>query len=262
MKQDLHVTVVQADTHWEQAGANLAELEELLAEAETDLIVFPETFTTGFSSNGPELAETMNLTSHKWMKMMAAKTGAAICGSLFIKEQGKVYNRFLFVKPDGHTYSYNKRHLFSIGAEGEAFSRGNERLIVDWKGWKILPQICYDLRFPVWTRNRNNEYDLLLYVANWPAARNHVWNTLLPARAIENQAFAIGCNRIGVDGNNISYIGESQLIDYKGVVIKKLESQAGSFSSVLSYDALQHFRETFPIWRDADGFTISEDKET
>src|SRR5690606_17439562 len=166
---------------------------------------------------------------------------------LFVKEQGNVYNRFLFVKPDGQTHSYNKRHLFSLGAEGEGFSRGNERLIVEWKGWKILPQICYDLRFPVWARNRNNEYDLLLYVANWPAARSHVWNTLLPARAIENQAFAIGCNRIGVDGNQISYIGESQIIDYKVFIIKKGDGTAGFVSFVLSYAALQPFRETFPI---------------
>jgi omega-amidase len=256
---ELRVMLIQPDTFWENAEANRAELEELIRNQEktSDLIVLPETFTTGFSSEGIKLAEPMNFTTHRWMKMMAAETQAAVCGSLFISDGGKTYNRFLFVKPTGETHYYNKRHLFGLGNEGMQFTAGAENIIIEWKGWKIKPQICYDLRFPVWARNVENAYDLLLYVANWPATRIQVWNTLLAARAIENQAFVIGCNRTGVDGNKIHYTGESQIIDFKGNVIEKLSNDMILGSAVLSKSELADFRKTFPVWADADRFDLN-----
>lgn len=255
---DLRITLLQPDTYWENPDANRAELEEIIAGLEhaTDLIILPETFTTGFSGRAREVSEPMNFNTHKWMKMMAAQTQAAICGSVFISEHNKVFNRLLFVTPDGETIAYDKKHLFSMGAEGEQFTPGNKSIIINWKGWRIKPLICYDLRFPVWARNRDKEYDILMYSANWPASRSNVWNTLLPARAIENQCYVAGVNRVGTDGNGHNYIGESQVIDPKGMKIAKMESNPGSLSVHLSLKDLQAFREKFPVWRDADDFEI------
>ncbi len=258
MENLLRLTIVQPDTYWEKSDANRAELEEIIMalKEETDLIVLPETFSTGFSSNAIELAEPMNFTTHKWMKQIAAQTQAAICGSFLVKVGSSIFNRFLFVKPDGETEFYDKKHLFSIGSEKEQFSAGNSQIIVSWKGWNIKPLICYDLRFPVWARNINLEYDLLIYSANWPAARQDVWNTLLKARAIENQSFVVGVNRVGIDGNNIQYQGGSQIIHPKGYQLDTLPSNQSYLQVHLSKSELDTFRNKFPVHLDADKFSL------
>jgi predicted amidohydrolase len=214
VKNDLHVSIIQTAIYWESPIANRAEIEEQIAEikGKTDLILLPEMFTTGFSSNAVELAEPMNFTTHKWMKQMANQYNAAVCGSIIIKENNQFFNRLLFIIPSGETSYYDKKHLFGYGGEDKLFSPGEKKLIVKYLGWNICPLICYDLRFPVFSRNIDLSYDVLIYSASWPASRINVWNTLLPARAIENQSYVIGVNRIGTDGNSIKHNGLSQCI--------------------------------------------------
>lgn len=219
---DLRVALVQTDLHWQDKTANLALLEEKIWSLKNscDLIVLPEMFATGFSMESALLAEPMNLQVHKWMKQLAAQTGSVITGTVIISEGGNYYNRLLWVMPDGTTQHYDKRHLFRMANEDASFASGTKLPIFSLKGWKICPQICYDLRFPVWSRNRwsagNAAYDLLFYVASWPAARISAWDTLLPARAIENLSYAFGVNRVGLDGNQIAYNGHSAAYDFKG----------------------------------------------
>lgn len=258
MKDILSVCLVQPDIHWESAEANRAELEEMLSETnnQTDLIVLPETFSTGFTSKAKEFAEPMNFNTHKWMKQMAARHNAAICGSLLIQEDENVFNRLLFVKPDGETHKYDKRHLFSMGNEGKQFTAGQKTLTVEWLGWRIRPLICYDLRFPVWARNTPVHYDIGIYVTNWPEPRMEVYNTLLKARAIENQTYILATNRVGSDGTGINYVGETQAIDAKGTIIDKLQSNPGLLQVHLSKIALEEFREKFPVSKDADSFSL------
>jgi predicted amidohydrolase len=204
----------------------------------------------------------MNLQVHKWMKQLAAQTGSIITGTVIISEGGNYYNRLLWVLPDGTTQYYDKRHLFRMANEDTSFASGTELPIFSLKGWKICPQICYDLRFPIWARNHwnsgNAAYDLLFYVASWPAARVSAWDTLLPARAIENLSYVIGVNRVGIDGNQIAYTGHSAAYDFKGERLVDLGEKDQIQVVTLSRSALEEYRTKFPAWKDADNFTLLE----
>lgn len=255
--QNLKIALVQTDIYWKNIEANLAMLEEKLWQITEpiDLIVLPEMFQTGFTMDVDDVAEPMNLTTFKWMKQMAAQKKSVVTGSYIVKEKGKVFNRLIWMQPDGQFQTYDKRHLFRMANEDEDFSMGMERLIVELKGWKICPMICYDLRFPVWSRNRNQEYDLLLYVANWPASRAHIWDTLLQARSIENLAYSIGVNRVGKDGKEIDYVGHTGAYSPKGETLTFSE-QEETILLDLSLDDLNAFRERFPAHLDADDFEV------
>ena len=224
-------------------------------EGETDIIVLPEMFQTGFTMVHEGISEPMNLTTFKWMRQMAAQTKAVVTGSYIVREKSQVFNRLIWMQPDGVYKTYDKRHLFRMADEHHHFNGGKERLIVEWKGWKICPLICYDLRFPVWSRNVNLEYDLLLYVANWPAARITAWDTLLKARAIENVSYALGLNRVGLDGKDIAYNGHSGVYSFKGETLLFSEEEA-ILNITLSKSDLGEFRTKFPAQLDADSFQI------
>ena len=254
----LSVALIQTDIFWEDVIANLAALEEKIAalSGPADVIVLPEMFNAGFTMN-TAVAEPMGLTTTRWMKQISMQTKALIIGSFAVKENGKFYNRLLCVYPDG-TYIYNdKRHLFTFGKEHETYTPGNSKQMVSWKGWKIFPLVCYDLRFPVWSRNSVSDYyDLLIYVANWPAKRSHAWKTLLQARAIENQSYVIGVNRIGTDGNGLHYKGDSVALDYMGEPIGMLSSAEAEKIVCFSKADMQNYRESFPALEDADDFKL------
>ncbi|MFC2124438.1 amidohydrolase [Bacteroidota bacterium] len=260
---DLSVSFIQSDIHWQDHGANLAMFEEKIWQItqSVDLIILPEMFNTGFSMNVEHSAEPVNGRSFKWLRQMSAQTGSVVTGSLIIKEGGRFYNRLVWMNPDGTYSHYDKRHLFRMAEEDRYFSHGNNRIIMNLKGWKICPLICYDLRFPVWSRNRINddhelEYDLLLYLANWPASRTEVWTTLLKARAIENLCYVIGVSRIGIDGNNTDYNGHSNLIDFKGRERLSWGNVEESKILTLNYQELINFRHKFPAHYDSDSFKI------
>ena len=261
---DLRVALVQTDLHWQDKTANLAMLEEKIwaLKNSCDLIVLPEMFATGFSMESALLAEPMNLQVHKWMKQLAAQTGSVITGTVIISEGGNYYNRLLWVEPVGTTQHYDKRHLFRMANEDASFASGTELPIFSLKGWKICPQICYDLRFPIWARNHwnsgNAAYDLLFYVASWPAARISAWDTLLPARAIENLSYCLGVNRVGIDGNQIAYTGHSAAYDFKGERLVDLGEKDQIQVVSLSRSSLEEYRSKFPAWKDADNFTLLE----
>jgi omega-amidase len=255
----MKISVIQPDLSWEQKETNLERLSMAIAglPADSDLAVLPEMFSTGFSMNTGMLAEEPGSYTYSWITEEAVKSGKAICGSFIVKEKEKYYNRFVFVAPTGKTVYYNKRHLFRMGGEDAHFSAGNERVVFEYKGFRILPVICYDLRFPVWMRNRN-DYDLIIVVANWPASRKFVWNTLLSARAIENQCFLAAANRVGTDREGILYSGDSVILDPKGSEIIRLppgEPATGSAEIILG--DLQEFRRKFAAWKDADEFSIN-----
>jgi omega-amidase len=256
--QDLRVTLVQPMLHWEDAAANRAMFGERLKPlaGTTDLIVLPEMFTTGFSMRSHELAEPMDGPTVTWMREQAAAAGAALYGSVIIAENGSYYNRGLFVRPDGGMDVYDKRHLFRMAEEQRHYAPGGKRVVVDWKGWRLLLQVCYDLRFPVFSRNRG-DVDAMLYVANWPEARRFPWNQLLIARAIENQACVVGVNRVGMDGQGHHYSGDSVALDARGSAIGAvMPSTEGCLTVVLERAALDEFRAKFPASMDADGFTL------
>lgn len=255
---ELKIALVQTDLYWENPTANLAMLEEKIAALteSVDLIVLPEMFTTGFTMNPAPVAEPMNLTTFKWMRQMAAQTGAVLTGSFVAKEGQKYFNRLLWMQPDGGYDYYDKRHLFRMAQEHECYTAGTRRIIKELKGWRICPLICYDLRFPVWARNVQMEYDLLLYVANWPAVRSQVWSTLLQARAIENLSYVAGVNRVGEDANAIPYSGDTALIDFKGEVVFRKTNEEGIYVQTLTKEPLTAFRERFPAYLDADEFEI------
>lgn len=255
---DLRVTLVQSMLHWEDAAANRAMFAEKLAvlKGTTDLVVLPEMFTTGFSMRSTELAEGMNGASVSWMREHAKSLDAAIYGSVIITEGGKYFNRGLFVEPSGKVTVYDKRHLFRFANETDHFSAGARRVVVEWRGWRLLLQVCFDLRFPVFSRNRN-DYDAILYVANWPEARRFPWSQLLVARAIENQCYVLGDNRVGMDGKGIHYTGDSVVIDPRGAVIGSVEpSQEWTATVALDWNALSDFREKFPVAMEADEFDL------
>lgn len=261
IQETLNIAAIQTQLHWENKQSNLKMFTANFGNVKegTDVVILPEMFNTGFSMRSKELAEPMNGVTMQWMFEQAAKLNAAIAGSLIIEENGKYYNRFIWMNPDGSTHHYDKRHLFRMGNEHEHYSSGKEKNIFNFKGWKICPQICYDLRFPVWSRNRmhSDKYDVLLYVANWPERRNHAWKALLLARAIENQAYVIGVNRIGIDGNNINHTGDSAVIDFLGQPFNIGASNKGTIMfSQLKYKALEDYRVSFPASLDADDFEI------
>ncbi len=254
----LNIAVFQFNLVWENPVANRVKIDEWLQKANKniDVVFLPEMFTTGFSMNVSELAEPMEGETVLWMKKCSSEHQFALCGSLIIKENDQYFNRLLFVEPSGEVHFYNKRHLFTMGKEENYFQKGTQRLIVNYKGWRICPLICYDLRFPVWSRNLS-EYDILVYSANWPQARTEVWSTLLKARAIENQCYVVGANRVGVDENTISYSGNSQLIDPKGHILAEIgDHHKGIVSAGFSYTALIKFRTAFPVLNDADQFSM------
>ena len=253
----LNVTIIQSDLHWQDADANRrlfsARIDEL-REA-SDLIVLPEMFTTGFTMDAESQAETMDGPSIAWLRKTAGHADTSICGSLIIKDDGRFYNRFIFMRPDGSYVSYDKRHLFRLADEDQHYSPGDTIVTFELEGWRICPMICYDLRFPVWSRNQDN-YDLLLYVANWPSRRHFAWQTLIRARAIENQSFVAAVNRSGTDGNKLPYLGGSAIIDYLGQTLTDLGEQEGVATVTLDKEALARFREKFPFHKDADKFSI------
>ncbi len=256
--RDLRVTMVQSMLHWEDAGANRAMFGEMLKplEGATDLVVLPEMFTTGFTMRSVDMAENMDGPTVDWMRAMSSEIGAAIYGSIIIQHEGRSYNRGLFVQPSGHIAYYDKRHLFRMAEEHHHFSPGRERVVVEYLGWRILPQVCYDLRFPVFSRNRN-DHDLALYVANWPQARRYPWSQLLIARAIENQIHVVGVNRVGMDGKGIHYSGDSVVINARGEIVQACTvSQEEMITTTLSIQELIEFREKFPAFLDADGFEL------
>lgn len=260
---DLRVTLVQTAVHWHSIEANLAMLEEKLWQLDgpTDLVVLPEMFTTGFTNDAPTLAEPMNSRTFRWMKQMAAQWQAVLVGSYIVREKNAYYNRLLWMEPDGSFAHYDKRHLFRLSGEQNVYSPGNERLIRSWKGWNICPLICYDLRFPVWCRNQVTDtgelaYDLLLCVANWPAVRSDAWMTLLRARAIENQSYVLGVNRVGNDGNEIDYDGNSTVMNAEGDILSRSVDEEVLLSVTLSYEELQAQRQRFPVHLDADRFSM------
>ena len=254
--QDLTVALVQLATIWESAAQNRDSVERLLAGLPTvDLIVLPETFTTGFSTDSPHLAEPMDGPTLAWMKALAARTSSVVTGSLLIQDEGRCFNRLLWVTPEGAVQSYDKRHLFSLMGEDRNFVRGSERKIFTLHGWRFAVQICYDLRFPVWCRNRN-DYDVLLLVANWPAKRALAWRTLSHARAIENQAYVVALNRVGQDASGLAFGGASLVIDPLGETRVELDGREQVSVARLSAEALMKTRESFPFLKDSDSFTI------
>lgn len=259
MADNLRISMVQSHIIWEDRNENLEYYGELLrrVSGKTDIAVLPETFTTGFSMEVEKLADTMDGETIRSVKKWSYKYGIAIVGSFIVKENGKYYNRAFFITPDGEEYYYDKRHLFRMAGEDKHFSAGDERVIVRYKDWNIRLLVCYDLRFPVWSRNVNNEYDLLIYVANWPEPRKKVWKVLLQARAIENMCYVCGVNRVGVDGKGFSYRGDSMVFDPRG---KKM-ADAGKREEImrtctLLKNELNDFRAKFPAWKDADIFQL------
>lgn len=261
--ENLRVTLIQSELHWQDKAANLAMFEEKIWQIKetTDLIILPEMFTTGFTMEAKKMSEPMNLTTFKWMKQMAAQTQAVITGSYIVVAGGKYYNRMLWMEPDGQFDYYDKRHLFRMADEHKIFSAGQRQVIKTWKGWKIMPLICYDLRFPVWSRNVNLAYDLSIFVANWPKVRRSAWNVLLQARAIENLCYTIGVNRVGLDGKDIAYSGDSAVVDFKGNHLFQQANEEIIQTLSLDKSALERYRMKFPAHQDADSFRILEENE-
>ncbi|AKH19215.1 amidohydrolase [Sedimenticola thiotaurini] len=254
--QDLTLTLIQDTIRWQQPEANREHFEALILKAPaSDLILLPEMFSTGFSMESFRLAETMAGESIHWMTRLAQESGAVISGSLIVEDDGHYYNRLIWMRPDGSFAFYDKRHLFRMAEEHRHYKAGNERLLVNLNGWRICPLVCYDLRFPVWSRNNSN-FDLLLYVANWPEKRRLHWQKLLPARAIENLCYVAGLNRIGKDGNDVTYSGDSMVISPRGEELLNAGSEAGLFTVQLSHEKLISYRETFPAHLDADYFNL------
>lgn len=259
--QSLRVTLVQAELAWHDAPANRRHFEQLIQPlaGETDLIVLPEMFTTGFTM-ATEVAEPVNGPSVDWLRETAAQVNATITGSIVTQDHGRYFNRLIWMRPDGTHASYDKRHLFRMAREHEHYAAGNERLIVEVAGWRVCPLVCYDLRFPVWSRNQlatDKGYDVLVYVANWPERRRYAWQTLLRARAIENLSYCIGVNRVGKDAKGIDYVGDSAAIDFLGQPLTAPSETEFVATAVLDRAALENFRAKFPAHLDADAFVVS-----
>ena len=257
MNEALNIAILQCDLHWEDSSKNTNQIEEYLEGLmDTDLIVLPEMFSTGFSVSSTHLAEKMDGPTVNWMKSIAKKYHSVLCGSLMIEENGFVYNRLVWVEPCGSIQHYDKRHLFKLIGEHKYFTAGTKRLLIEYKGWKICPLICYDLRFPVFSRN-DVDYDLLLYVANWPNKRISAWDALLKARAIENQSFVLGLNRVGVDGCKAHYSGHSQIIDPEGgIVTMAPENESGLLELTLTKAPILQLRNRLPFLSDRDDFNL------
>lgn len=270
----LRFTLIQTPLFWEDKGANLDSLAQKIMNIDvpTEIIVLPEMFSTGFTMQPEKFAETMEGPTVDWMRRLSIEKKSIITGSLIIEEAGNYYNRLIWMLPNGQLGYYDKRHLFAFAGEDNHYSPGNKRLIASVKGWKINLQICFDLRFPVWARQQRTsepneqasstlhsdglEYDVLLYVANWPEKRSHAWKTLLTARAIENQCFTIGLNRVGLDGNNINHSGDSMVVGPLGEILYHCAHEPDIFHITLQKEELSKTREQFPFWKDADFFDI------
>ena len=257
----ISITTIQTNLYWEDIDKNLAHFDDklnLLTEP-TDIIVLPEMFTTGFTMNTGLLAEEHGGKGLNWMQKKAKEKNCVLVGSISVKDGQNFHNRLYWVMPDGTYQHYDKRHLFQMGKEDVYYTAGTKKILIDYKGWKICPLICYDLRFPVWSRNRkDNTYDVLIYVANWPEVRSYPWKQLLIARAIENQAYVVGVNRIGEDGNAIVHSGDSCVINPRGELISKTTSHEDISETVsLSYTYLEEFRKVFPVMLDGNEFTLS-----
>lgn len=260
--ENLNVSIIQSDLQWESIEANLGNFEEKIWEIKepVDLIILPEMFTTGFSMKPKPLAELMNGKTHNWMRMIAEQRKAVVVGSCIITEKNQFFNRLLVVYPDGKTLHYDKKHLFTLGGEAVEYTPGKEPLIFDLKGWKIKTGICYDLRYPVWARLKTTEenpyeYDLIFFVANWPAPRIHAWDILLSARAIENFSYSIGVNRIGTDPTGADYPGHSSAYNFKGEELVN-SREAEILNVTLDRDELEDFRARYPFIRDSDQFEL------
>ncbi|HEX6914396.1 MAG TPA: amidohydrolase [Chitinophagaceae bacterium] len=260
----LTITVIQTPLYWEDRAHNLEMLEQKIRsiDSQTEVIILPEMFSTGFSMRPEVLSETMEGESVQWMKKLAKEKRAIITGSLIIRDGDDYFNRLIWMQPDGRFGHYDKRHLFAYGGEDQHYAAGNRRLIASVKGWKINLLICYDLRFPAWARHQfattggAPEYDLLVYVANWPERRNLAWKTLLQARAIENQCFVAGVNRVGHDGNDIYYSGDSMIVNPMGEVLYTREHTEDIFTITLDQKELEEVRTKLPFWKDGDKFMI------
>jgi omega-amidase len=278
----LTITIIQTDLKWEDKAANLRMLESkiLSIPTNTELVVLPEMFSTGFSMRPEALAEKMDGPTLVWMRSVAARKRIILTGSVIIEEEGNYFNRLIWMLPNGEYGYYDKRHRFAYAGEDQQYSAGHRRLVASVKGWKILPLVCYDLRFPVWSRQTpapppadiseqaansslvpvpnppSLEYDILLYVANWPERRSLAWKTLLQARAIENQSYVVGLNRVGNDGNNIYHSGDSMIIDPLGEILYHGAAKEDIFTITLQKETLTDIRQRFPFWRDADSFSI------
>ena len=253
----LSVRLIQTNLFWEDKAANLNHLEKEICSSNqhVDLIVLPEMFTSGFSMSASSLAEEMDGNTVQWMTRIAKSRESAICGSIIVKENNNFYNRLIWVNPEGTIYYYDKRHLFTFASEDNYYHRGDKKIIIEYKDWKICPLICYDLRFPVWSRN-DCYYDLLIYVANWPSPRAHAWNNLLVSRAIENLCYTIGVNRIGKDANGLNYLGDSCVIDYNGKVLQKEREKKISIFETLNKDKMLEFRKKLNFLGDRDSFQL------
>lgn len=254
---DLTLTLVQTSLHWGDAATNLEHFSRLLSGCgNSDIVILPEMFNTGFITEPASVAETMRGPTLAWMRRLAKETGSAICGSLIIREEKRYFNRLIFMMPGGKYLQYDKRHLFSMAGEHRRFTGGTERTIIEYKGWNILPLVCYDLRFPVWSRNTYRDgaygYDLLIYIANWPEVRSHAWKSLAVARAIENLSYVAAVNRVGRDGNSLEHSGDSVVLDAKGHCLLSVPPHRGAVMSVtISASELQEFRRAFnagPDW--------------
>lgn len=258
----LSITTIQSNLIWEEKTANLRMLEQKInsLEEKTEVVVLPEMFSTGFSMKPEVLAETMDGETVEWMKRVSRENGIVLTGSIIINDAGNYYNRLVWMLPNGQYGHYDKRHLFAFGEEDKHYKPGNKRLVASVKGWKINLLVCYDLRFPVWARQQPNEsgaeYDVLIYVANWPERRSHAWKTLLCARAIENQCYVVGVNRVGSDANNIYYSGNSLVIDPLGQVLYHMADEEDINTIILQKELLDEVRNKFPFWKDADSFNI------
>ncbi|MDP2089712.1 MAG: amidohydrolase [Flavobacteriaceae bacterium] len=257
MKEQLRVTIIQADLIWEDKNANLKNFEKKISKiSQTDLIVLPEMFTTGFTMNPKPLAETMDGKTVKWMLQIASEKKCLLLGSAIIEEDNKYYNRLIAAFPDGSIQFYDKKHLFTLANEHHTYTAGTQQLLIEYQGWRIFPLICYDLRFPVWARNTEN-YDLLIYIASWPKPRIFAWDTLLKARAIENMAYTIGVNRVGIDANDFEYSGHSIVLDAYGAdLITTNENQEQISSTILDKINLNKVREKLPFLNDKDDFKL------
>jgi omega-amidase len=253
----MKIALFQTNLVWENPKSNRTFIEEyfMSEDDEFDLFVLPEMFTTGFTMNPEDVAETMDGETVFWMKSLALKKDCAVCGSLIVSENNNHYNRFIFIHPDGKIDFYDKRHLFSLAGEHNKYTKGTSKVIIVYKGWKICPQVCYDLRFPAFSRNLEN-YDLLLYVANWPKPRTNAWDILLKARAVENLCYVVGVNRIGFDENNHEYIGHSQVLDELGNQILDAEENLGIFLIELDKNKMLETRHKLNFLNDKDEFEI------
>lgn len=258
--QNLNITIIQTHLYWEDVDKNLSHFNSKINEISepTDIIVLPEMFTTGFTMNPVQFSEIHGGKGLRWMIQKAQEKKCIVVGSISVKENTNYYNRLYWVKPNGSYEFYDKKHLFIMGNEQHHYTPGTKKIIVEYKGWKICPLICYDLRFPVWSRNRNdNQYDVLIYVANWPEVRAYPWKQLLIARAIENQAYVVGVNCIGNDGNGLVYSGDSAVINPKGEVMSSTHPHLDNVETLtLSRGYLEDFRISFPVLNDADEFKI------